>query len=165
LRNLIQRLSCGVWYSVVHHHVLVQSLLSRLHHSLRRQADSDLVQTVLGLLISVGKSEPGCGALLSSDLAQMLWLPLSDVKQATKEWIPVFQLCVQLATTLLSVGKQQAVENCINVVALLQEQLTTFLHAPKVSLEESHVDIMVSSASFIGLFMSYHKQVSNQNGL
>ena len=100
MRNLVQRLSAvgddGGWYDILHRQVLVQSLLSRLHHSLRAQADMDLVTAVLGLLIVLAKTEPGCSAILSSDLSLMVWLPLSDVKQATKEWLPVFQLCIQV---------------------------------------------------------------------
>ncbi len=65
LRNLIQRLCSvspsakdgGVWFPVVHSHVLVQALLSRVHHSLRRNADADLIQTTLGLLIAITKYE------------------------------------------------------------------------------------------------------------
>ena len=102
MRILVQRLSAisdgddGDWNDILHRQVLVQSLLSRLHHSLRAQTDIDLVTTVLGLLIAIAKTEPGCSAILSSDLSLLLWLPLSDVKQATKEWLPIFQLCIQV---------------------------------------------------------------------
>ncbi len=111
------------------------------------------------------RSRPGCNALLSSDLAQMLWLPLSDVKQANNEWLPVFRLSLQLAAGLLSAGGQLAVENSVNVVALLQEQLTTFLLAPKISVEPAHIDIMVTAAGFVAMFMAYHKQVGMQFSL
>ena len=67
-------------------------------------------------------------------------------------------LIFQLAITLLSTGKQMAVDTSVNVAALLQEQLTTFLLSPRVSLDRSHVEIMVTSASFISSFMSYHDQ-------
>ena len=102
MRNLVQRLSAAsgegpdCWYHILHRQVLVQSLLSRLHHSLRGQMHMDLVTAVLGLLIALAKTELGCSALLSSNLALMVWLPLSDVKQATKEWLPVFQLGIQV---------------------------------------------------------------------
>ena len=102
MRNVIQRLSAAsgddadCWYHILHRQVLVQSLLSRLHHSLRGQTHMDLVTAILGLLIALAKTEPGCSALLSSNLALMVWLPLSDVKQATKEWLPVFQLGIQV---------------------------------------------------------------------
>ena len=109
MRNLVQRLSAvgddGGWYDIVHRQVLVQSLLSRLHHSLRAQADMDLVTAVLGLLIAVAKTEPGCSAILSSDLSLMVWLPLSDVKQATKEWLPVFQLCIQVYSLVMTIAR------------------------------------------------------------
>ena len=109
MRNLVQRLSAvgddGGWYDIVHRQVLVQSLLSRLHHSLRAQADMDLVTAVLGLLIAVAKTEPGCSAILSSDLSLMVWLPLSDVKQATKEWLPVFQLCIQVYSLVVTIAR------------------------------------------------------------
>ena len=108
MRNLVQRLSAvnggddGEWYDILHRQVLAQSLLSRLHHSLRAQTDMDLITAVLGLLIAIAKTVPGCSAILSSDLSLMVWLPLSDVKQATKEWLPGFQLCIQVEDTELS---------------------------------------------------------------
>ena len=70
---------------------------------------------------------------------------------------------LQMATTLLSVGKQMAVDTSVNVAALLQEQLTTFLLSPRVSLDHSHVELMVTSASFVSRFMSYHDQWQMQH--
>ena len=72
--------------------------------------------------------------------------------------ISIMLIFFQLAITLLSTGKQMAVDTSVNVAALLQEQLTTFLLSPRVSLDRSHVEIMVTSASFISSFMSYHDQ-------
>lgn len=141
----------------------MQALLSKLHHSLSRREDTDVLRAVLGLLLVVAKCEAGCAALLTADLAQMLWLPLGEVKQATPEWVPVFQLSLQLATTVLRVGQHQAVENSVTVAALLQEQLSTFLLAPKFSTQRAHIELMVTSATFVAKFMNFHKQVRKKN--
>ena len=115
----------------------------------------------------IAKTNVGCSSLLASDLSQMIWLPLSDVKQATPaaEWIPVFQLSLQLITTLLRIGRHEAVDNCITVVALLQEKLTTFLVAPKLSVQKIHLELMVTSASFIAMLMKYQKKVKTKIGI
>ena len=178
LRNLLQRLDDpSIWYPVIHRNVMVQALLSRLHNSLKKQGDTDLIHSIFGLLISIAKTEPGCTAIIASgpsqvstnvqissltyatfNIFQLLWLPLSDVKQATKEWISVFQLGLQLATTLLKVGGHQAVDQCVDVAALLHEQLKIFLLAPKISIDLAHLEVMVTAASFIGTFFAYYKQ-------
>ena len=80
------------------------------------------------------------------------------MRQATPEWVPVFQLSLQLATTLLNQGKHEAVENSITVVSLLQEQLSTFLLAPKVSLQQAHIELMVTTATFVAKFAKYRQQ-------
>ena len=54
-------------------------------------------------------------------------------------------------------------DTSVNVAALLQEQLTTFLLSPRVSLDRSHVELMVTSASFVSRFMSYHDQWQMQH--
>ncbi len=161
LRHLLSRFQQSqTWLEIFHRKILLQTLLCQLHHNLRRQNDTEIIHAILGLLILVARTAKGSDGLLTSDLAQMIWLPLSDVKQATPEWIPVFQLSLQLMVQLLRNGKHEAVNNCVTVVTLLEEQLTSFLLAPKFSLKSSHIELSVVTASFIAGFMAYHKQVS-----
>ena len=76
---------------------------------------SEIAGGILGVLLLLGRSGRGCQALLASDLAQLLWLPLSSVtgekllKQ--QDWLRVFHEALQLATLLLTKGRHEAVEN------------------------------------------------------
>ena len=117
-----------------------------------------------GILLLIAKTDVGCSSLLASDLDQMVWLPLSDIKQANPDWVPVFQLSLQLATSLLRVGKHNAVDGCITVAALFQEQLSTFLMAPRLSVQTPHLELMVTSASFIALLMKFRNKVTTAAG-
>ncbi|TRY70692.1 hypothetical protein TCAL_16356 [Tigriopus californicus] len=159
LRNLIHRLDDpSLWFDLFHKQVILQALLSQVHHCLHRQRDTNVILALLGLLSVMAKSEQGCQALLSSDLAQMIWLPLSEVKQANNEWVPVFQISLQFLVTLIRVGEHRAVENGVTVVTLLQEQLSTFLMAPNLSIQEEHIELTVTATSVISLLMNHYKQ-------
>lgn len=160
LRNLIHRLDDpGLWFDLFHKQVVLQALLSQVHHCLHRQRDTNVILALLGLLSVMAKSKQGCQALLSSDLAQMIWLPLSEVKQANNEWVPVFQISLQFLVTLIRVGEHLGVENGVTVVTLLQEQLSTFLMAPNLSIQEEHIELTVTTTSVISLLMNHYKQV------
>eukprot|EP00095_Tigriopus_kingsejongensis_P005661 maker-scaffold209_size256900-snap-gene-1.27 protein:Tk05661 transcript:maker-scaffold209_size256900-snap-gene-1.27-mRNA-1 annotation:"nucleoporin nup188 homolog" len=159
LRNLIHRLDDPmIWFDLFHKQVMLQALLCQVHHCLHRQRDTHVILALMGVLSVMARSERGCEALLASDLAQMIWLPLSEVKQANKEWIPVFQMCLQLLVTMLRVGEYRTVENGVTVVTLLQEQITTFLMAPNLSIQVEHIELTVTSTSIISLLMKYFKQ-------
>ncbi len=167
LRNLLQRLSnktdddhSNIWFPVFHRRVLLQTLLSRLHHDLRARQRPELAQSVLGILTLLARTPMGSEAMLASDLSQMLWLPLADVRQLS-EWLPVFKLSLQLATTLLRLSGAAAVTTCMDVAALLTEQMTAFLLAPRANiLKAEHVEMSVVTANFVAVFMQHHKKVS-----
>ena len=162
MRNLIQRFDkSGKWFNTWKETALTQSLLGVIQYCVKVQKCPCLVLAVFDLLIEVGKTEKGCETLLVSDLAQLVWLPLSNIKENIKEWIGVFQLSLQLANTLLRVGKQHAVDNSITVVALLQDQITSFVLAPKLSVDaikDKHINLTVTAASFLALLSTYFKQ-------
>ena len=85
-RSLVLRLNDpDLWFPTVHQAVLLQALLSQLHHDLRAGARSRLSSEVLALLGTMARTEVGARALLASDLDQMLWLPLSEVKQVSQK--------------------------------------------------------------------------------
>jgi hypothetical protein len=100
--------------------------------------------------------------MLSSDLSQHLWLTLADFSRTSttsKEWMPIFEVAIQLASTLLSVGRFDALETCVAMTSLLQGHLTTFLEAIRESVRDDDVKLAVTTSSFISSLMRYHKQV------
>ena len=188
LRNLIVRLSASPegttidntlyqiggrknnWYSTFHEVALVQSILSGTHHLIRFRQRPDFINANISLLLTLARTHEGCNAILSNDLSQLLWLPLSSIKQgASKEWIPVFVESIYLVSTLLRVGKQQAVDNSISFIAFLEEQLLSFLSTKSGTtgdysigvdffLQENQMKLTSATASLIGLMMEYYKQ-------
>lgn len=158
LRNLLQRLPDSVsLVGTLHERSLILGVLSTTHHCIRTRSYPDLVQASLSLLLAVAKRPWGCSALLSSDLSQLLWLPLSCLG-TPKAWLTVFLLSIQLAVVLLREGKQHALENSITVVSLLQDQLTAFLLAIKDSVQPSQMELTATTASFLSMLMGYYKQ-------
>jgi len=158
------------WYSNLHEVALVQSILSGTHHLIRFRQRPDFINANLSLLLTLARTHDGCNAILSNDLSQLLWLPLSSIKQgASKEWIPVFVGSIYLVSTLLRVGKQQAVDNSISFIAFLEEQLLSFLSTKSGTagdysigveffLQENQMKLTSATASLIGLMMEYYKQ-------
>ena len=188
LRNLVIRLNASseavatenipskhsrnsLWFFAFHETALVQTILSGAHHYIRFRQRPDFIHGSLTLLLTLSRTVVGCNAILSSDLSQLLWLPLSSIKQgASKEWIPVFVESLHLVATLLRVGKQQALNNAISFVALLQDQLISFLSSKggttaadytigvEFFMREDQVRLTSSTASLISLMMAYYKQ-------
>lgn len=155
LRGLLQRLSdIKDWIDVIHQKSTVMSILSYTHHCLRSCTNPEVIQANFGLLLTLSKSGQGCHGLLATDLAQMIWLPLSCInKKLDKDWILVFTLALQLALNLIQVGQQHALDHIITVVALLQDQLLAFLVGPKNGdLDRTKLDLTAAAASLIGNF-------------
>ena len=159
------------WFQAVHEAALIQTILSGVHHSIRFRQRPDIIHANLSLLLTIARSEVGCNALLSNDLPQLIWLPLSSIKQgAPKEWIPVFVESLHLVTTLLRVGRQQALENAISFVALLQDQVLSFLSSKgsttsndysigvEFFLKENQIKLTSATASLVSLMIGYFKQ-------
>lgn len=126
-----------------------------------------MVQANLGLLILLARTKPGSQAIITSNLSQMLWLPLSEIKPGTAHpalaadpWAPVYELSLRLAGCLLRSVGHEAFETCVDVVALMQDQLTGFLAALRTSVKPADLEMAVCTTSFISLFMAHHKKVS-----
>ena len=71
----------------------------------------------------------GSDAVLNNDLVHLLWLPLSELRSSDclLDWVGVFTLTLQLASALVRQAGQRALDTSISFVALLQDQLTSFL--------------------------------------
>ena len=191
LRNLVVRLSAAIevtgistedsaskeisrnnnWFPAFHEAALIHTILSGAHHFIRFRQRPDFIYSSLSLLLTLARTRVGTKAILSSDLSQLLWLPLSSIKQgASKEWIPVFVESLHLVATLLRVGQQEAVQNSIRFVAFLQDQLISFLSSKggtaagdytvgvEFFLQENQVKLTSATASLISLLMAYYKQ-------
>ena len=158
------------WYATLHEVAFVQTILSGTHHLIRFRQRPDFIYANLSLLLTLARTQDGCNAILSNDLSQLLWLPLSAIKHgASKEWIPVFVESIYFVSTLLRVGRQQAVDNSISFVAFLEEQLLSFLSTKSGTsgdyaigveffLQENQVKLTSATASLISLMMEYYKQ-------
>lgn len=161
LRGLLQRLpDVQYWFPILHQKSILMSILSHCHHNLRAGQHPEVIQASFGLLLTLSKSQQGCHALLSTDLSQLIWLPLSSInKKLDQEWILVFTLALQLTLHLIQVGQQHALEHVLTVVALLQDQLMAFLIGPKNgNLEKNKMDLTTVAASLIGHCMVFYKQ-------
>ena len=161
LRSLLQRLTeIREWYEVLHQRSLPLAILSYSHHSLRSASNPEVIQATFSLCLILSKTPQGCHGLLASDLAQLLWLPLSAFnRKLDKDWIQVFNLALQLALNLLRIGQQHALDQTLTVVALLQDQLAAFLSGPKHgNLEKDKMDLTCSTATLISSLMKYYKQ-------
>lgn len=166
LRNLLNRLNdhVGEWYDILHARSLTLAVLSHTHHALRSNKPevAEVIQAGLSLCLTLSKNRQGCDGILASDLGQLLWLPLSSInRRLDKEWIGVFDLALQLALGLLRSAGQHALENGLNVVALLQDQLTDFLNGSGLrdgGLEAEKMQLTSTSAELICTMGKYYRQ-------
>ena len=163
LRNLLQR-SRGKGYfdyhGVLHQRSMLMILLSYTHQALLTNANCQVVHSTFSLFLTLCKDEEGVSSLLAMDLAQLIWLPLSNVnRKLDKEWIQVFNLAIQLALHILRGGKQHALEHILTVIALLQDQLVAFLSGPRNgNIEKTKMELTATSATLISHAMAYYKQ-------
>ena len=160
MNRLMQKLvmDAKYWHEELHKRSMVLAVTSCAHHGIQ-SLKPDLVLACLSLLLTLAKSEEGCSAILTSDLGQLLWLPLCNIRmKLTKDWILVFNVGLRLALQILRVGKQHALDNSLNVVALLQDQLAAFLAGPRDSIEIERLDLTASASTFICQVSKYYKQ-------
>ena len=164
LRNILVRFQeqkdfgSEIWFPILHNQALIQTVLSIAHHAIRHKERPELINAASGVLLTIAKSKTGCHAILNNDLTQLLWLPLSNIHQANKDWIPVFSLVLHVATTVQRVGGQSALDTSISFVAMLQNQLISFLLSPKDTVQSQHIDLTSATASFVGLLFVHYKQ-------
>jgi hypothetical protein len=154
LTGLVNRLPVQVWMSALHKEASMQLLLSAAGACCRNFAAPSFVLSILSLLVEVASSTAGVSCLLLQDLARELWLPLSDLPmQADMVWTQVRQIGLQLAGTMVRVGKRQAVSTAITVAALMSEKLVLDLLSPRQDLE--HLPRAAAGARFVGSLASY----------
>ena len=118
----------------------------------------EVVAAALGVLMTMVRSKAGCNSVLNNDLNTLLWLPLSDMSQASKDWIPVFCLALHSASTLLRVGGQSALDTSVSLIALLQDQLVSFLLSLGDTVQAKQIELTAATASFVSRLFGYYKQ-------
>ena len=181
--------SSSSWFEAFHRNSVFQASTSQLHHCLNRATKTpqgnkrlELIKSILGLFTLIGNTKVGCDALLSSDLSQIVWLPLSNVnpsqsisngeiQNSNHPWNSVFKLSVELMTTLLRIGKQYAVAESVSFVALLQEQLLFYISAPSLTansagaVDPEFLELTACVANFVAPLFKYNKlwQLEHRN--
>ena len=154
--GLVARTPDKVWLAALHSHCALQLLLSAAGACTRYAAAPSFVTAIFSLLIEVSSCGPGTAALLLQDLAREVWLPLSDLAGSQEAaWARVRHTALQLAGSLVRVGRRQAVSTAVTAVALLQDQLVGDLLAPRQGLH--HLD---SAAAVARLVWSLAEHVS-----
>jgi len=164
LTGLVNRLPVQVWMSALHREATMQLLLSAAGACCRNSAAPSFVLSILSLLVEVASTTTGVACLLLQDLARDLWLPLSDLPvQADVGWTQVRQTGLQLAGTLVRVGKRQAVNTAITVAALMSEKLVQDLLSPRQDLD--HLPRAAAAARFVGSLASYIQPWQTEHSL
>ena len=166
MRNLLTRFTSDEepWFSIVHEKALVQTVVSTAHHALRSRQRPEVVTGAVSILLTLVRSgSHGSESVLSSDLVHLLWLPLSELKTADLKWVGTFTLTLQLVSALLRQAGQGALDVTISFVALLQEQLTSFLLgalSTRATVQPSarHIELTSAAASLISLLFVYYRQ-------
>jgi len=154
LTGLVNRLPVQVWMAALHREASIQLLLSAAGACCRNSAAPSFVLSILSLLVEVASTTAGVACLLLQDLARDLWLPLSDLPmQAEPVWTQVRQTGLQLAGTLVRVGKRQAVNTAVTVAALMSDKIGSDLMSPRQDLD--HLPRAAAAARFVGSLASY----------
>ena len=164
LRSLLQRPKSSdlkEYYGTLHKRSILMILLSYTHHALLNGADVQVIHSTFSLFLTLSREEEGVRSLLTLELSQLLWLPLSNInRKLDNDWIQVFNLALQLAMNILRMAKQHALEHILTVISLLQDQLMAFLSGPKNgdNLEKTKMELTATTANLISHVMTYYKQ-------
>ena len=164
LRSLLQRKSSDLKsesYGILHKRSILMILLSYTHHALLNGANVQVIHSTFSLFLTLSRDEEGVRSLLTLELSQLLWLPLSNInRKLDNNWIQVFNLALQLAMNILRMAKQHALEHILTVISLLQDHLMAFLSGPKNgdNLEKTKMELTATSANLISYLMTYYKQ-------
>ena len=163
LTGLVNRLPVQVWMSAMHKEATMQLMLSAAGACCRNTAAPSFVLSILSLLVEIGSTTAGVACLLLQDLARDLWLPLSDLPmQMDVVWTQVRQTGLQLAGTLVRVGKRQAANSAITVAALMSEKLVQDLLSPRQDLE--YLPRAAAAARFVGSLASFVQPWQTEHG-
>jgi len=153
LQNLMSRFNQDkIWLSELHRESALQLLLSAAGTCCRHKAAPSFVGRILQLLIGVAATPSGSAALLLHELAQELWLPLSDLPD-NSEWEEAGLLGLELGSTLLRTSRTHALKTAITAMALLSDKLVRDLMKPRNNL--SGLPSAVCVARFVGLLSNH----------
>eukprot|EP00090_Calanus_glacialis_P005097 TRINITY_DN13917_c0_g1_i1.p1 TRINITY_DN13917_c0_g1~~TRINITY_DN13917_c0_g1_i1.p1 ORF type:complete len:1697 (-),score=641.63 TRINITY_DN13917_c0_g1_i1:67-5157(-) len=154
LNGLVNRLPVQVWMGALHREASMQLLLSAAGACCRNRAAPSFVLSILSLLVEVASTQAGVACLLLQDLARDLWLPLSDLPmQGELAWTQVRQTGLQLAGTMVRVGRRQAVNTAVTAAALMSEKIGSDLMSPRQDLD--NLPRAAAAARFVGSLASY----------
>ena len=104
LQTLISRFTQDrSWLAELHHEASIQLLLGAASTCCKHKAAPHFVRKIFQLLLEIASSQSGTSSLLCHELAQMIWLPLSDLP-STAEWHSVLLLGVEFASIILRTG-------------------------------------------------------------
>ena len=138
--GLVSRLPDKIWLSGLHHHCSLQLLLSAAEACIKYIAAPGFVSGILSLLIEICSCSAGCAAVLLHDLARHVWLPVSDLatcqEMTSSSWARVRHVTLQLAGTLVRVGRRQGVGPAVTAVALLQDKIVADLLSARQGLDQ-----------------------------
>jgi len=154
LHGLVNRLPPQVWMAALHREASMQLLLSAAGACCRNRAAPSFVLSILSLLVEVASTTAGSACLLLQELARDLWLPMSDLPLVTDQaWTQVRQTGLQLAGTLVRVGRRQAVNTAVTAAALMTEKIASDLLSPRQDLE--NLPRAAAAARFVGSLSGY----------
>jgi len=154
LQSLIARFSHDQsWLGELHREASVQLLLSAVSTCCRHKVAPHFVKKIFCLLQEISSSQSGTAALLTHELSQQIWLPLSDLPSAT-EWDQVVLLGVELASVLLRTGRTHALKTTITAVALLSDKLVND-HLLKLRSDISCLSSAVTITRLVALLSNY----------
>eukprot|EP00092_Neocalanus_flemingeri_P011668 GFUD01012572.1.p1 GENE.GFUD01012572.1~~GFUD01012572.1.p1 ORF type:complete len:1697 (+),score=556.35 GFUD01012572.1:89-5179(+) len=154
LHGLVNRLPPQVWMAALHREASIQLLISAAGACCRNRAAPSFVLSILSLLVEVASTKGGTACLLLQELARDLWLPLSDLPlQTDLAWTQVRQTGLQLAGTLVNVGRRQAVNTAVTAAALMTEKIAADLLSPRQDLEQ--LPRAAAAARFVGSLSNY----------
>lgn len=153
LHTLITRFpSEAVWQRELHRESTLQLLLSAAAACCSRRAAPSLILRMLRLLAVVAGTSSGSAALLLHELSRDVWLPLADLPDAS-QWVEVRLAGLELASTLLRVGRRHAVNNAITAAALMADRITADLVGPRTDL--GRLGVAASVARFVAALAVY----------
>ncbi len=105
LQTLISRFTQDrSWLTELHHEASLQLLLGAASTCCKHKVAAQFVHKVFQLLLEIAASQSGTASLLCHELAQLIWLPLSDLP-ITAEWHSVTLQGVEFASIILRTGK------------------------------------------------------------
>lgn len=153
LHALIDRFTTSsLWMTALHREAALCLLLAAVRGCCRSRAAPTLVTNLLRLISGVAASPSGTAALLLQELSRDLWMPLSDLPPGPP-WADVRRAGLELAGTLVRVGRRPAVGNGVTAAALLSDKLAVDLLSPRQDL--ANLPAATAASRFIASLSSH----------